>query len=610
VLPSQKFAIASRHVVLPDGVRPAAVLIDGRVIADVIDRDRVPSDVPCEDFGDLVIAPGVIDAHVHINEPGRTEWEGFETATRAAAAGGVTMVVDMPLNSSPVTTTLAALKAKQAAAAGKCAVDVGFYGGLVPGNVHQIEPLLDAGVLGIKAFLCHSGLDEFPNATLADLKAAAPILAKHKRPLLVHAELTNGPAPCPAETRRYGEYLATRPPQWESDAIEMLIELCRDTSCHIHIVHLANADALPLIEAAKGEGLPLTVETCPHYLCFAAEEIPDGATQYKCAPPIREGRHRELLWEALKRGVIDTIGSDHSPCPPEMKHLESGNFMEAWGGIASLQLTLPIVWTEASRRGIGLEQVFRWLSTNPARLIGLESMKGKIAPGYCSDLIVWNPETRWHVRAGELQHRHKLTPYDGVELLGAVERTYASEKPLAVFFGGPTPQKLAKLISDGDCDATRSNLLKCCASSRWVGVILAARPFADDAALLEAAARYWWELDRDDWLEAFAAHPKIGDIDSLRAKFANTRQWAGGEQAGVAEASEVVLQRLAKLNDEYEKKFGYIFIVCATGRSADEMLAILESRLPNDADTEIKIAAGEQLKITELRLQKLTIARS
>jgi allantoinase len=604
MFPISKFAIASSRVLLPDGIRPAAVLIDGRSIADVMDRDRLPSDVRCEDFGDLVIAPGVIDAHVHINEPGRTEWEGFETASLAAAIGGVTTMVDMPLNSSPVTTTVEAYRLKRIAA-GHSRVDVGFYGGLVPGNADQIEPLLKAGALGIKAFLCHSGLDEFPAATLTDLRAAAPILAKYKRPLLVHAELTNAPAPHPLKVQRYADYLATRPPQWESDAIAMLIELCRGTGCHIHVVHLANADALPLIEAAKREGLPLTVETCPHYLHFTAEEIPDGATQYKCAPPIRESRHKEMLWDALKRGVIDTIGSDHSPCLPEMKHLETGNFMEAWGGIASLQLTLPIVWTEASRRGIGLEQVFQWLSTNPARLVGLDAIKGKIAPGYYADLIVWNPDTCWQVRAKELQHRHKLTPYEGVHLRGIVERTYGSGKPVAMFYGPPTPRKLARYVNEGDYDSTRNDLLKCCASTRWVEVMLAARPFVDDAGLLQAAGKYWWGLDQSDWLEAFAGHPKIGDVDSLRAKFANTRQWAGSEQAGVAEASEATLQRLSKLNDEYQTKFGYIFIVCATGKSADEMLALLESRLPNDAETELKTAAGEQLKITELRLKKL-----
>jgi allantoinase len=451
-------------------MRPAIVVIDGERIADVVEigagTAKLPADLPLEDFGDLVIAPGVIDAHVHVNEPGRTEWEGFETATQAAAAGGVTTIVDMPLNSSPVTTTVAALEAKRQAAAGKCWIDVGFYGGVVPGNADHIEPLLKAGVLGIKAFLCHSGLDEFPNAALADLQAAAPILARYHRPLLVHAELTDTPAPRPKTARRYADYLATRPTQWETDAIRMLIALCRATGCPTHIVHLANGDALQMLTEAKKDGLPITVETCPHYLHFAADKpdslehvelvmeveeqfdfsipdaaaatylqasqtIPDGDPRYKCAPPIRERRHQEMLWLGLQHGMIDTIGSDHSPCPPEMKHLESGDFMSAWGGIASLQLTLPIVWTDAAKRGIPLQKIFEWLSTNPAKLVGLNDRKGQIARGFDADLIVFDPDAPWTVRGEKLHHRHKLTPYDGAQLRGQVLRTYLRGKLVA-----------------------------------------------------------------------------------------------------------------------------------------------------------------------------------
>lgn len=433
-----RFALASRRVVLPDGVRPAVVLVDDGRIADIVPRQSVTADSPTEDVGDLVIAPGLVDAHVHINEPGRTEWEGFETATRAAAAGGVTTLVDMPLNSSPVTTTVAALEAKRAAAAGKCAVDVGFYGGLIPGNASQIEPLLDAGALGIKAFLCDSGLAEFPAAREEDLRAAAPILARRNRPLLVHAELAVAAAPRPDDVRRYSDYLASRPPQWEADAIELLIRICRDTGCPIHIVHLANADALPILREARAGGLPISVETCPHYLHFAAEEIEDGRTQLKCAPPIREARHRELLWEALKRGGIDTIGSDHSPCPPAMKHLGSGDFFAAWGGIASLQLTLPIIWTNAVARGVSMQQVFRWLSAQPAALLKLNA-KGRIAPGCDADLVIWDPAASWTVRGEELQHRHKLTPYDGLPLQGRVLRTYSRGELVVPPSGGIRP---------------------------------------------------------------------------------------------------------------------------------------------------------------------------
>jgi allantoinase len=295
---------------------------------------------------------------------------------------------------------------------------------LIPGNAESIAPLLDAGVLGIKAFLCPSGLDEFPQAALADLERAAPALVRFGRPLLVHAELPNAPAPQPTTARRYADYVATRPVQWELDAIGMLIAFCRATGCRIHIVHLANADALAMLAAARREGLPISVETCPHYLHFSVDDVPDGATQFKCAPPFRDVRHRDLLWEGLRQGVIDSIGSDHSPCPPPMKQLESGDFMAAWGGISSLELTLPVIWTGAAARGIALETVFQWLSARPADLFGLADRKGRIAVGRDADFVVWDPEDRWKVNAAELHQRHKLTPYDGVELLGKVRHTF------------------------------------------------------------------------------------------------------------------------------------------------------------------------------------------
>jgi allantoinase len=618
-----RFALSSRRVVLPDGIRPAAVLIEDGRIAGVVSQSSVPADFHREDFGDVVIAPGVIDTHVHINEPGRTDWEGFETATKAAAAGGVTTLVDMPLNSSPVTKTVAALDAKRAAAQGKCWVDVGFYGGIVPGNSEHIEPLINAGVLGMKAFLCHSGLDEFPAATRADLQAAAPILAKYDRPLLVHGEVTDASAPKPASAHRYADYLTTRPPKWEADALSMLVDVCAPTRCPVHVVHLANSDLLALYESVKRMGLPLTVETCPHYLHFAAEAIPDGDTRYKCAPPIREHRHREQLWQGLKQGTIDTIGSDHSPCPPGMKQLESGNFMAAWGGISSLQLTLSIVWTDAQPRGVEVEAIFRLLSTGPAELVGLDDRKGRLASGYDADVIVWDPNAEYMVRGEQLHHRHKLTPYEGEHLKGQVLRTYVRGNLVycdGQLLGAPCGQLLTvaaprrshepsigEYLNQLDADSLRAALAKCCSSERWLDRMIVERPFTgNNRLLLRDAAVFWWAMDREDWLEAFAAHPKIGDVESLRAKFAGTRDWAGGEQSGVAGASEGTLNRLAELNRDYEARFGYIFIVCATGKSADEMLAILESRLPNDPQTEVQIAATEQLKITQLRLRKLS----
>jgi len=412
--------IASRRVVLDDGVAAATVRFAGERIAAIV--PGVAADAGILDVGDLVVSPGLVDSHVHINEPGRADWEGFETATRAAAAGGVTTVVDMPLNSSPVTTTLEALAAKLAAAEGKRYVDVGFWAGVVPGNARELGTLAEAGVLGGKAFMVHSGIDEFPAVTEADLRAAMPVLRDHGLPLLAHAELDLG-TPAGGDPRSYAAYAASRPPAWEDAAIRLLIDLCRETGCAVHVVHLASASAIEPIRAARAEGLPLTAETCPHYLALEAEAIPDGATQFKCAPPIRDRATRDRLWQALFDGVIDAVVTDHSPCPPAMKALERGDFRAAWGGIASLQHALPIVWTEASRRGASLVQLARWMSTAPARLAGLERSKGRIAPDLDADLVVWDPDGVVTIEASSLRYRHRLSPYIGSTPRGRVHRT-------------------------------------------------------------------------------------------------------------------------------------------------------------------------------------------
>lgn len=414
--------LRSRRVVLPDEVRPATLVIRNGVIEAI--SDEVGDDV--EDLVDLVIMPGLVDIHVHINEPGRTDWEGFETATTAAVAGGVTTLVDMPLNSSPVTTTVDALSAKREAAKDKCKSRVEFYGGLVPGNSNHIQDLINGGVRGIKAFLCPSGIDEFPNATEADLRAAMPILARADIPLLVHAELVESPKPL-ADPNRYSEYLASRPAAWEMRAIELMIRLCKETNCPVHIVHLSAAEALPMLrEARDDEGLPITVETCPHYLFFAAEEIENGRTDFKCAPPIRGADNQQLLWQAIEQGDIDLIASDHSPCPPEMKRLDDGNFGEAWGGISSVQLTLPVMWTKARERNVDLPTLARWLCSAPAERIGYHDERGTIGEGMKADLVLWNPDTTFHVESDGLRHRHKVTPYLGRELFGLVQRTYVN----------------------------------------------------------------------------------------------------------------------------------------------------------------------------------------
>ena len=437
-------AIRSRRVVTPDGTRAATIWIRNGFIERVGPFDEVPADGALADgaladFGNAAISPGVVDAHVHINEPGRADWEGFESATRAAAAGGVTTLVEMPLNASPVTTTVEAWREKEAATRGKLRVDCGFYGGLVAGNAPHMEPLIDAGLLAIKAFLISSGLDEFPAARLSDLREAMPVLARRGAVLLVHAELEGeaGQTPPAPASRRYALYLASRPPDWEVRAIRQMIALCREFGCRTHIVHLASAHALPELRAAKRQGLPITVETAPHYLFFHADEIPDGATQFKCAPPIRDQSNRERLWEGLRDGTIDFVASDHSPCPPALKHLDSGDFSLAWGGIASLQWTLPIVWSEARGRGFSLEDIARWTSERPAHLLGLSARKGAIEAGRDADLCVWEPETAFTVNAGNNFHRHKVTPYEGRELHGLTRATFLRGE--AVFQNGEFP---------------------------------------------------------------------------------------------------------------------------------------------------------------------------
>jgi allantoinase len=420
--------LTSRRVVTPAGVRPATVYVRQGKIEHVGAIDEVPSGPPVIDCGDAVLMPGIVDTHVHVNEPGRTGWEGFETATRAAAAGGVTTLVDMPLNSVPATTTREGLRAKVEAAQGKLRVDVGLWGGVVPGNAGELAGLLADGVLGFKAFLVPSGVDEFENVEETDLRTALPELARLGTVLLAHAERP-GPIQAAAgvweggSPAEYARHLQSRPDAAEVEAVELLVRLCRETGCRVHIVHVSSAEVLPLLRRARREGLPLTAETCPHYLTFAAEEIPDGAVAFKCAPPIRSEENRERLWEALRERLIDLVATDHSPCPPEMKLIATGDFRGAWGGIASLQLALPAVWTGARERGFPIEAVARWMCSAPARLAGLAGRKGAIAPGYDADLVIWNPEASFEVDAGRLQHRHKLTPYAGRTLYGVVRRT-------------------------------------------------------------------------------------------------------------------------------------------------------------------------------------------
>jgi allantoinase len=418
--------IRSRRVAVPGGVAEAAVIVRDNLIAAVGSYDE-PVDADQDvDLGELALLPGLVDTHVHVNEPGRTEWEGFATATRAALAGGITTICDMPLNSSPVTTSVAALREKVAAATGQCAVDVAFWGGAVPantgpGNTGELAAMLDAGVIGFKCFLVDSGIAEFPPLERDGLRAAMKELAAYGAPMIVHAE-------DPAEVREpagasYDAFVASRPPVAERRAIETVISASAATGARAHIVHLAAGECAALISAAKAAGVQLSAETCPHYLYFAAEEVPAGATQFKCCPPVRYAVNREALWRALGDGAIDAVVSDHSPCLPELKGLPGGDFRTAWGGISSLQIGLPVIWSVAKRRGFTLADVCRWMAAFPASLAGLPG-KGRIAAGCDADLVAFDPEASFTIHGAELLHRHPLTPYEGRTVTGRVERVW------------------------------------------------------------------------------------------------------------------------------------------------------------------------------------------
>ena len=422
--------VRSRRIVFPASVEAATLEIREGRIAAVGPFDRDADGAEFVDAGDKFVLPGLVDSHVHINEPGRTEWEGFRTATRAASAGGYTTLIDMPLNSLPATTTVENLRLKENAARGQCAVDYGFWGGVVDDNQEDIGALARAGVLGFKCFLVPPGIDGFTMVNRAQLEAARPRLAKTGLVLLAHAE---APAPIEAATarlqgagcdwRRYATYLASRPDQAEIEAIRLLIELSGKYDCRVHIVHLSSAEALGDLRAARAAGVRITIETCPHYLYFCAEEIADCSTLHKCAPPIRSRANREQLWRALAGGDIDLIATDHSPCPPGMKKRGDGSFLDAWGGIASLEVALPAIWTEAVKRNIPINSVAHWMSEQPARLAGLEHRKGSIEAGKDADLVVFDPDAEQTVDAARLQHRHPITPYHGETLRGLVQMT-------------------------------------------------------------------------------------------------------------------------------------------------------------------------------------------
>jgi allantoinase len=434
---SDALVLRSRRVVLPEGERPATVRVQAGLITAVEPYD---AGGPGTDLGEVALLPGLVDTHVHVNEPGRTEWEGFASATRAAAAGGVTTIVDMPLNSRPPTISAAALAVKQEAAYRQCHVDVGFWGGAVPGNAAALPGLLAAGVVGFKAFLVDSGVPEFPPLDAAGLAAAMRAVDAL---FILHAEDPAELRPAPSSAR-YPDFLASRPPAAEERAIGLALATARETGGRVHIVHLSAATALPLLAAARRDGVRASAETCPHYLTLAAEAVPDGATEFKCCPPIRERANADALWRGLADGTVDCVVSDHSPCTPDLKRADTGDFAAAWGGIASLQLGLPVVWTAARERGHGLADVVRWMARAPADLVGF-AHKGRIQAGADADLVAFDPDAELRVDPAGLHHRHPVTPYAGAVLRGRVRTTWLRGVPVE----GERPR--GRLLSGRGC---------------------------------------------------------------------------------------------------------------------------------------------------------------
>lgn len=423
-------AIHSSRVVLPSVVTDATVICSNGKIVEILNGASCPRGFQYQEMFDAVLMPGLIDAHVHVNEPGRTEWEGIATASQAALAGGITTIIDMPLNASPVTTTVEAFYKKMASMkASGLHCNIGFWGGIVPGNANEIEPLIKAGVLGFKAFLTHSGIDEFPNASISDLEKAMPLIARHGLPLLVHAELENDLIlPEQTNPQSYSQYLASRPTAWENNAIDVLIKLSAKYKCKTHIVHLSSAEALAAIKSAKTNGVPISVETAPHYIFFNAEDIPDGNTLYKCAPPIRERENNEQLRHALNIGLIDFVATDHSPATPVLKGIETGNYKTAWGGIASLQYLLSATYTAMKPLEPSLTKIAKWLCSSPAKLAGLQATKGMIAVGADADLMAWMPEDNYVIQAATTYHRYPIGPYIGKDVFGKVLGTWIAGK--------------------------------------------------------------------------------------------------------------------------------------------------------------------------------------
>jgi allantoinase len=422
-----EFLIHSDRCFIGDQFIEATLHIKAGKILKIYNGSNPLANIPYLDYINLIVMPGIIDAHVHINEPGRERWEGFDTATKAAAIGGVTTLIEMPLNASPVTTTVEAFKIKQEATKHKLHVNCGFYGGIIPTtNTNDIEGLLKAGVFGIKGFLTHSGIDEFPNVLKSHLEAIAPILKTHDAPLLLHCEISDDNVPDVIDPKDYQEYLYSRPQRWETNAIGLALDIQKRYDIRVHVVHLSASEGIRIIQHRKQQTNKLTVETCPHYLYFNAEDIPYASPIYKCAPPIREKGNNDLLWDYLLDDGFNFLASDHSPAPPEWKQLQTGDFFKAWGGISGLQFTLSILYSEGQRRGLSLEKLIPLLTINPAYFLGLEDNKGKLQEGFDADITVWDDTARFTITEENTQHKHKASPYLHKTCNGKVIHTFVN----------------------------------------------------------------------------------------------------------------------------------------------------------------------------------------
>jgi len=416
-------AITSKNVFIKGELIEKAILIKNGLIFDLVDKNDIPNNCKVSDFDELIIMPGLIDTHVHINEPGRTDWEGFNTATKAAAAGGITTVIDMPLNCIPVTTSMQAVNAKKACLENNMWVDIGFHGGVIPNNHIELNAMIDAGINSFKAFMIDSGVEEFPASDRNTLEKAMPILASRNATLLVHAEIDSNEEYHVNDKSSYQEFLKSRPDSWEINAIAEIIELSKKYDCKVHIVHLSSAQAIELIKQAQNKGIKVTSETCPHYLTLSSESIPDGDARYKCCPPIRNSKNQDKLWLALEDGTIDFIVSDHSPCTPALKQLEQQNLWEAWGGISSLQFGLSLIWTAIKKRGYGINELVNWMCERPAHLVQIENKKGKIQTGFQADFVIWNPNASHIIDKKDILFKNKMSAYEKHKVFGVIEQT-------------------------------------------------------------------------------------------------------------------------------------------------------------------------------------------